>query len=81
MSRRGFPARAHGVFATMLRAEALRYRAVEVARITPRHTCHLASGTAGRFGGVLLTVIDLRELSGRGARCRGPRCLPARPAG
>jgi hypothetical protein len=27
---------------------------------------------SGRFGGVLLTVIDLRELSGRGARCRAP---------
>jgi hypothetical protein len=34
-----------------------------------------------RFGGALLTVIDLPELSGRGASCRALQCLPARPRG
>ena len=31
----------------------------------------------GRFGTVLLTVIDLRKLLGRLGGCRAPGCLPA----
>jgi hypothetical protein len=36
---------------------------------------------SGRFGGVLLTGINLRELSVRGGRCRVPGCLPAGAGG